>query len=101
MKNGAPCHTAKATQNWLNQNRVKKLPCPTQSADMISIKHLWAILDRKLCKRSKKPLSKIEYLRLLHETGQEVPRDDIRGLISRIPKRLLGLKNANLMSTKY
>ena len=94
MEDGATCHTAKATQNG-----VKKLPWPSQSPDMNPIEHLWDILDRKLCKKNEKPSSKTEYLRLLHEVLQEI-EDNIRELISGMPKRVLVLKNANGMSTK-
>ena len=54
-----------------------KLPWLSQSPDMNPIEHLWAILDQKLCKNNKKPSSKAEYLRLLQETWQKIPQDDI------------------------
>ena len=106
IEDGGPCHTAKATQNWLNQNGlnqngIKKLPWPSQSSDMNPIEHLWAILDQKFCKKNKEPSSKTEYLRLLHETWQEISKEDIHELISSMPKRVASLKNGNRMSTKY
>ena len=77
------------TQNWLNQNGIKKLPWQSQSPDMNPIELLWAIIDRKRRKKNKKPSSKTEYLRLLHETWQEIPQDDILELISSMPKRVV------------
>ena len=65
------------------------------------IEHHWAILDWKLRKKNKKLLSNTEYLRLLHKTWLEIPQNDIRELIYSMPKRVLALKNANRMSTKY
>ena len=101
MEDGTPSHTVKVTQNWLNQNGIKKLPWPSQSLDMNPIEHIWAILDWKLCKKNKESLSKTEYLRLLHETWQEIPQEDIHELIFSMPKRILALKNENKISTKY
>ena len=66
MEDGAPCYTAKATQKWLNQNEIKKLPWPSQSPDINTIEHLWAIFDWKLHKKNKKPSSQTEYLSFLH-----------------------------------
>ena len=65
------------------------------------MKHLWAILGWKLHKKNKKLLPKTEYLRLLKETLEEIPQDDILELISSMPKRVLALKNVNGISTKY
>lgn len=89
MEDGAPCHTAQATQHWLRQNGINKLPWPLN------------ILDRKLRKKNRKPSSKPELLGLLRETWQEIPQDDIRELIASMPRRVLALKKAKGMSTKY
>ena len=40
MEDGAPCRTPKATQNWLNQNGIKRLVWQSQSPDMNPIEHL-------------------------------------------------------------
>lgn len=101
MEDGAPCHTAQATQHWLRQNGINKLPWPSQSPDINPIEHLWGILDRKLCKKNRKPSSKPKLLVLLRETWQEIPQDDIRELIASMPRRVLALKKAKGMSTKY
>ena len=63
--------------------------------------HLWGILDRKLRKKNRKPSSKPEILRLLHEIWQEIPQDNIRELITSMPRRVLALHKAKGMSTKY
>ena len=39
MENGAPCHSARAKQNWLSQNGINKLPWPSQSPDMNPIEN--------------------------------------------------------------
>ena len=62
MEDGAPCYTARATQNWLRRNGIRKLPWPSQSSDMNPIEHLWAILDRQLCKKEQESIFKARTL---------------------------------------
>ena len=68
MEDGAPCHSARETQNWLRQNGINKLPWSSQSPDMNPIENLWGILDRNLRKKKIKLSTKPEVLALLHQT---------------------------------
>ena len=70
MEDGAPCHTARATQLWLSENGITKLPCPSQSPDMNPIEHLCGLLDRSIRKKKQKPSNMFEILRSLRETWQ-------------------------------
>ena len=36
-----PNHTAKTTQEWIRDNSVNVLECPSQSPDLNPIKDLW------------------------------------------------------------
>ena len=45
MEDGATCHTAKDTHDWLLQDRIKKLLWPNESPYMNPIDHPWAILE--------------------------------------------------------
>ena len=101
MEDGAPCHSARATQHWLSQNGINKLLRPSQSPDMNPTENLWGILDRNLRKKKRKSSSKPQLLALLRQTWQEIPQDDIRQLINALPRRVLALKTAKGMSTKY
>ena len=98
MEDAAPCHTARGTQLWLSENGISKLPWPSQSPDMNPIEP--PLLDRSLCKKKKKPSDRLELLGLLRETWQEISQDEIRKLISSMPRRVLTLQNAKGMSTK-
>ena len=52
------------------------------------------LLDRSLRKKKQKPSNKLELLGLLRETWQEISQDDIRKLISSMPRRVFALQNA-------
>ena len=101
MEDGAPCHTAKMTKEWQDRNGIKWLPWPSQSLEMNPIEHLWAILDRAVWKKSRKPTSRAELLTRLREAWAEIPQEKILELVSSMPERVKSLKSANGKSTKY
>ena len=82
MEDGAPCHTAKKTKEWQDRNGIKQLPWPSQSLAMNPMKHLWAILDRAVRKKSRKPTSRAELITHLHEAWAEIPQEKISELVS-------------------
>ena len=79
----------------------KKLLWLSQSPDMNPIEHLLALLDRSIRKKEQKPYNRLELLGLLRETRQTISQDDIKKLISSMPRRVIALQNAKWMSTKY
>ena len=48
-----------------------------------------------------KPTQKENKASHLRQTWQEIPQDDIRQLINAMPRKVLSLKTAKRMSTKY
>ena len=101
MEDGAPCHTAKKTKRWQDRNGIKRLPWPSRSLERNPIEHLWAILDRAVQKKFRKPTSRAELLTRLRESWAEIPQEKISELISSMSERVKALKSANGKSTKY
>ena len=101
MEDGAPCHAAKIPKEWQLKKGIKKLPWPSQSPDMNPIEHVWAILDRAVRKKSKKPASREELLNFLCSEWDEIHQEKIQELINSMPDRVKTLKNAKGKSTRY
>ena len=91
----------KQTNKWQERNGIKRLPWPSQSLENNPIEHLWAILDRAVRKKSRKPTSRAELQNLLREAWAEIPQEKISELVSSMPERVKALKSANGKSTKY
>uniref|UniRef100_A0A8C4RCB9 Tc1-like transposase DDE domain-containing protein n=1 Tax=Eptatretus burgeri TaxID=7764 RepID=A0A8C4RCB9_EPTBU len=89
------------TKEWQDRNGIKRLPWPSQSPDMNPIEHLWAILDRAVRKKSRKPTSRAELLNLLREAWAEILQEKISELVSSMSERLKALKSASCKSTKH
>ena len=55
-----PTHTAKTTQEWLQDKFLNVLEWPSQSPDLNTIKHLWRDLKRAVQQRSPSNLTELE-----------------------------------------
>ena len=67
MKDDAPCHSAKTTQAWHQENGIQKLWWPSQSPDMNPIEHIGHILDLAIRKRTLKAANKEVLLQYIQE----------------------------------
>ena len=68
---------------------------------MNPIEPIWAVLDRAVRKKSRKPTSWAELLICLREAWADIPQEKISELVSSMSERVKALKSANGKSTKY
>jgi transposase len=50
QQDNAPCHSAKATKKWFEDNAIYLLEWPPSSPDMNPIENIWSIIDQELAK---------------------------------------------------
>lgn len=82
------------------QNGVTVLLWASQSLDMNSIEHAWAV-DRSLCKKQIKSASNDKLLQLLHSTWADILQLKIAVIVTSMPDRAKLLKDTKWVLTKY
>lgn len=48
QQDNAPCHTARKSITWFQQNRIKLLEWPPQSTNLNPIEYLWARVKKHI-----------------------------------------------------
>ncbi len=94
-----PKHTAKITKEWLHNNSVTVLECPSQSPDLNPIEHLWR--DLKMAVHQRLPSNLTELERICKEEWQRIPKSRCEKLVASFPKRLMAALKQKGASTKY
>ena len=94
-----PKHTAKKTKKFFKDSKIKLLEWPAQSPDLNPIENVCSLLDAKvpLDKRN----NKIDLLKNLQSTFENISKDYIENLIKSIPRRLEAVIRAKGGNTKY
>jgi transposase len=99
QQDNAPCHTAKLTQAYFQEENIMCLCWPPYSPDLNPIENLWGILKMKV--DAQKPTT-IEQLRQFsHEEWDKIPLDTVRKCIESMPKRLAGVIESNGEKVNY
>jgi hypothetical protein len=90
---GAPAHSAKKTNEWLNSNVPNFISSgsegdwPAKSPDLNWIENIWGILQAK-CSEGKLPQSIEELKRRLKKAWESIPPETFRSCAESMPKRL-------------
>jgi hypothetical protein len=94
-----PTHTAKTTQKRLRDKSLNVLQWPSQSLDLIPIKHLWRDLKIAVQQCSSSNLTELE--RICREEWEKLPKCRCAKLLVSYPRRLGAVIAAEGASTKY
>lgn len=98
---GAPCHRAKAVDQWKKSQGLECLEWVGQSPDMNPIEHVWDFMGRELRILENRPKNKKELKSALQEIWEKIPQNFIDRLILSVPRRLKTLFNVNGGHTGY
>lgn len=94
-------HTARLTQDFLDNANVQVLTWPACSPDLNPIEHLWDHLDRRIRSRRVPPVNAQDLERCLREEWQLITPNVIRRLTSSVRRRVRACIDAHGGHTRY
>jgi transposase len=100
MQDGAPCHRAKSTMEYLKSKGVRVLqPWPANSPDLNPIENMWHILKDNVYRHD---FTTVEELwTVLKQEWAKISMTRVRHLIDSMPRRLKAVVESNGGHTKY
>ena len=104
QQDNARPHSAALTQQAFQRNSVEVLPWPAHSSDLSSIEHVWDVLGRRINYQEKYPLPPSSLDVLEHRIRSEwerIDQQEIRNLISSMPRRLIECSKKRGGHTRY
>lgn len=101
MHDNARPHTARITQQYLNDVNIPVMEWPALSLDANPIEHVWDMLGRRIRTRVPAPLTLNQLQQALLEEWELIPQEDIRHLILGMPRRIHALIRARGGNTRY
>lgn len=100
QQDGATCHTARSSINYLTNKLVRLLPkWPSQSPDLSIIENLWDMIKEKV--RQRNPSDVEELWTFFKQEFEQVPDAYIFKLYESMPRRIRAVRLAKGCSTKY
>lgn len=96
-----PKHSARITSAWLEKNKLRVLPWPSQSPDMNIIEHVWAHLKAQVQKRVPQPGSAKALWEVVQQEWYGIDTESIQSLYCSMPKHVGMLKTVKGGYTGY
>ena len=104
QQDNARPHSAALTQQAFQRNSVEVLPWPARSPDLSPIEHVWDVIGRRINDQEKYPLPPSSLDVLEHRIRSEwerIDQQEIRNLISSMPRRLIECSKKRGGHTRY
>ena len=101
QQDNATPHTARVTQQFLQQNGVTVMPWPALSPDMNCIEHIWDILGRKVDAHRPTVQTRQQLIAALQLYWHNLPQREVRHLVYSMPRRLRELLANRGGHTRY
>ena len=99
LQDGAKCHTAFSTLDYLNDYCNVFPNWPPNSPDLNPIDNLWSIIKRRV--EDVQPQSIDDLITLTFQTWDSISMNEIHNLIDSVPNRLQECIRKNGMQTGY
>lgn len=101
QEDGASCHRAKSTKDWLARNSIESFDHPAKSPDMSPIEPLWNTLKTLIRARPHPPTSLTELKTAVREAWAEITPRDINVHVRHMNDRIKAVIAAKGGHTKY
>lgn len=101
MHDGATCHTANITRQWLQDMDVTVMNWPAVSPDLNPIENLWGILAQKVYQNGKQFNNVSDLKDCVVTTWQGISTGEIAALTSSMRNRCVAVLTAQGKPTKY
>ena len=101
QQDNATPHSARDTQLFLQQNGVRVMPWPAMSPDMNCIEHLWDVLGRRIDRHIPHVQTRADLIAAIQFHWNDIQQQQIRNLVTSMPRRLRACLAANGGHTRY
>lgn len=99
QQDSAPCHTAKATKDYMESKGLHIMDWPPQSPDLNPIENIWGIMKQNISKRRHKVTTLPQMEQAVKEEWDNITQEEIQKVIDSMGERvdkLISVKGASL-----